>query len=260
MASVLKISQNARDVLARSSITKTEVRLPAGKLDRALYLEVNKALVAAGGKWDRKAQAHLFDRDPREALGLTIETGTAVRQKQARQAFYTPPDLADRIADKAQLGSRMRVLEPSCGEGALVRAALRRQPMATIRAYDTDADAAEVLAAAAFPTVTVYVLDFLADRPPQGRLRFDRVLMNPPFTGGQDIQHVTHALSYLRPGGRLVSVMSPGWRASTQNRAVAFRDMLDLYPTEIEPIPAGAFKESGTNIPTVLVTIDVPKS
>ena len=34
------------------------------QLDRNDYVKVNKALEALGGKWNRKAKAHLFDEDP----------------------------------------------------------------------------------------------------------------------------------------------------------------------------------------------------
>ena len=39
---------------------------------------------------------------------------------------------------------------------------------------------------------------------------FDRVIMNPPFENGQDIDHVRHAYECLAPGGRLVAIMCEG--------------------------------------------------
>ena len=43
-----KISDAVRDVLARSVITATSVRLPPGQLNRKLYEQVNKTLEGAG--------------------------------------------------------------------------------------------------------------------------------------------------------------------------------------------------------------------
>ena len=40
--------------------------------------------------------------------------------------------------------------------------------------------------------------------------RFDRIVMNPPFADGADIQHITHALRLLRPGGRIVALVPMG--------------------------------------------------
>lgn len=121
--STFKISDDVRDVLSRSTITATTVTLPPKQLERKLYEAVNKALSGAGGKWNKKAGAHVFVRDPREVLGLAVETGEAVNLKTKLQAFYTPKPLAKRMVKAATLKHGYRVLEPSMGGGALVLAA-----------------------------------------------------------------------------------------------------------------------------------------
>lgn len=46
------------------------------RLDRKLYEAVNKALAALGGKWKGgKAQAHVFDESPADAISDAIVTG-----------------------------------------------------------------------------------------------------------------------------------------------------------------------------------------
>lgn len=82
--------------------------------------------------------------------------------------------------------------------------------------------------------------------------KFDRVVMNPPFSRGQDVEHVRHALSLLAPGGLLVSVMSNGVTFRQDRRYADFRR--DFSP-EITPLPEGSFKTSGTNVSTVVVRI-----
>ncbi len=44
--------------------------------------------------------------------------------------------------------------------------------------------------------------DFLEHRG-----EYDRVLMNPPFEHGQDMDHVRHAYELLASGGRIVSIV-----------------------------------------------------
>lgn len=250
MAITIKISDAARDVLARSEITATHVKLPE-QLDRALYVAVNKALVAAGGKWNRKAGVHMFERDPRTALGLVVETGVAVREKQDRQAFYTPAWLADRMANRAYLKPGHRLLEPSCGMGALVDAALRAQPeIASITAYDIDPVAACV---GDKDHCCVEIRDFLT--VPVPLMPYDRILMNPPFTKGQAVQHVHRAIVMLGAYGYLVAIMPPAWRTSSRRVDEAFRDLLEHYETDIEEIEAGAFKDAGTMIRTVMLVV-----
>jgi 16S rRNA G1207 methylase RsmC len=91
--------------------------------------------------------------------------------------------------------------------------------------------------------------DFLSIEPRQD---YDRVVMNPPFENQQDIDHVLHALEFLRPGGRLVSIMSAGVLFRQNKKTVEFREMID----EITALPEGSFKLSGTNVNTSMVVIN----
>lgn len=54
-------------VLSPSAVSGTLAFLPPN-LDRKTYLEVNGALEAFGGKWNRKAGAHVFLTDPSDIL------------------------------------------------------------------------------------------------------------------------------------------------------------------------------------------------
>lgn len=241
-------------MLNRSTITATTVTLPE-QLDRKLYVEVDKALKSAGGKWNKRTKVHEFPSDPRAALGLTVATGTAVNHKQVKQSFYTPPELALRVAKSASLRNcaGVSMLEPSCGRGALILAALELQHDLVIVAYDSDVEALDVVAK--MPAVArAACCDFLEVVPP-ARPLYARILMNPPFRLGADIAHVTRALKFLAPGGLLVAIMSPSWRDGAGKKASTFRGVVANYRHTIEEIDAGAFAESGTQIATVLVKV-----
>ena len=43
---------------------------------------------------------------------------------------------------------------------------------------------------------------------------YSRIIMNPPFSHGQDIRHILRAFSLLRPGGVLVAVCLNGPRVN----------------------------------------------
>src|SRR5690606_35169574 len=109
------------DVLASAEVADNAVRLTCGQLDRKTYLAVNEALESIGGKWNRKAKAHLFNIDPSEQLETIILTGT-IQPPQSFDFFPTPPELAARVVDLAQLRGGLTVLEPSAGDGALADA------------------------------------------------------------------------------------------------------------------------------------------
>jgi hypothetical protein len=251
-----KVSDEVREVLARSTITPTSVKLPDGQLERKLYESVNKVLAAAGGKWDRKSGTHKFASDPREAMGLAVEKGEAVNTRTLLQSFYTPRPLADRVVKSVKIKHGMRVLEPSAGGGALILAAAGVAAV-DIDAYDIDPlviarlDAVRPAVVDAGGTLLVKVQDFLTVKPDP---IYDAVIMNPPFAGGQDVAHVTHAIGFLEPGGALAAIMWPGWRTAQTMAAVAFRALLEtMAEHKVEDIPAGTFEH--TDVATVLLTL-----
>lgn len=260
----LKLSSDAAAVIKASVITETKLVLPAApRLAPALYKEVNKVIEAAGGTWNRGAQAHLFTSDPRERLASAVDTLVlnldltvaapklqAAAKKKELQAFYTPAALARRVVQLADVNGKW-VLEPSCGAGALVEAAFEAGAK-TVIGFDVDADA--LLKIPLRSNLVLKTQDFLTTLPPADEVaKVDRIVMNPPFTKGQDIKHVLHALQFLRRGGRLVAIMYPESTSKT-----AFLDGLPpgAQFTLREHVPAGAFKESGTEIATVIVVID----
>lgn len=263
-----KISDEVRDVLARSVITATSVTLPPGQLERKLYEQVNKALAGAGGKWSRKAGAHVFERDPRETLGLAVETGEATNVRATLQAYYTPPALARRVVELSGVKAGDRVLEPSVGEGALVLALAEAVgPDFDLVAYDIDETACQKCGPVLSDKVdnwALYRRDFLevrtddADDPlavvkPGKVLRpVDVVVMNPPFTGDADVRHVTHAWEFVKPGGTLVAIMWPAWHQSPSTAAQrAFAALVRSVGGEVEDVPAGTFEH--TDVATVVV-------
>jgi predicted RNA methylase len=251
------LSPEVTDVLKRSTITGNVLVLPPGQLDRKLYEAVNKALTNAGGKW-KKGTGHVFPSDPRAKLDLALETGVSVDEKKKFQAFYTPAALAAEVVQLAEVSGKS-VLEPSAGAGAIVKECFA-QGAKHATAVELNPEAFLLLGGLSVPSLytpgvhfACYEADFLSL---SGRTlpAFDRVVMNPPFTKGQDIEHVLHALKFLKPGGRLVAIMSPTVPASAKFSAGVLA--AGCMPAKWRKVPEGTFKESGTNIRTVIAIID----
>ena len=99
--------------------------------------------------------------------------------------------------------------------------------------------------------------DFL-QVPPAASLRVDLIFMNPPFTNGQDIDHVLHAFRFLKPGCSLYAIMSPGWMYQTGKKNDRWRAVLGAFGKILEQLSEGAFKESGTNVRTVFIKLTHP--
>lgn len=251
------IDRDVLTVLSDCSVKGSLVHLPPGRLDRKLYLRVNAVLEALGGKWNRKSRGHLFESDPAGALDDCILTGSYVKPKDEFGFFPTPAAVADVVAELADLRSGHRVLEPSAGTGALVEASLR--VCSTLRLSGVQFACVEIQPELAAKLnrfdCTVVAGDFLAQRAEALGVRtsFDRVVMNPPFSRGQDVLHVTHAFEFLKPGGRLVSVMSAGVEFRRDKRYAEFRER---FSPELTRLPENSFRESGTNVSTVIAVID----
>lgn len=247
----MKLDADVIDALTtRAETHGRHLRLTGSRMDPRLYGRIDEILQGVGGRWDRAVQAHVFPSDAAQALAALLEAGEAVTPREKRQSaqyFPTPAPLVQRLVDLAGLKANMRVLEPSAGSGAIATAVAGRG--AAVDCIERDAGYAATLADAGLAEVTV--ADFLTVPP---RPEYDRVIMNPPFTQGTDIAHVQHALRFLKPDGLLVSVMS--WTVTEGNRrTAAFRSLVEERGGAVEAVQAGAFRESGTDVPTVIVTI-----
>lgn len=238
----IKLDADVTEILQRSEIKENVVILPPGQLERKFYERIAKAINAAGGAWNRKHNGFLFPSDPCAKLGLALEAGIVVDEKKVRQAFYTPQAIADEIALLADVAAQ-RVLEPSAGAGALASAAAKFGA-AQVDCIEQAEECREQLTAQGFPTT---IADFLT-LPPQPI--YDRVIMNPPFTKGQDRKHLEHAARWLKPGGRLFAILP--------DKECPKIAALGAYT--VKRFPAGAFKESGTSVRTRLVTIEASRT
>ena len=253
------ISAAVRDVLERAVVEgaadRPVVKLPPGQLDRALYVDVDKVLKALGGKWDRRAGGHVFSRPVDGELAEALESGRAVDIKRTREQFFTPPDLAAKVLAMAGDLEGEDVLEPSAGDGALAIPAWRAGAFVT--AVEIGHLLACHLEGETEDRLIVEWADFMGwqPRPPETPAAFDAVIMNPPFSRGQDMAHVRRAFGFLKPGGRLVSIMSPHWTFASDRQSVEFREFVRALDHSWALNPEGSFKQSGTGVTTGILCI-----
>ena len=242
-----RISEDVLGVLSRATVDGNTVSI-SERLDRAMYVKVNDVLAALGGKWNRKAQAHLFAEDAGPLLAAVQADGTVVRP-QDEGWFPTPAPVVADMLELAGLQPGMRVLEPSAGEGAIAGPVAGRG--CVVDCVEANAKRADGLRAGGYARA-VTTADFLAV---PAEPVYDRVIMNPPFADKADIAHVTHALGFLRPGGMLIAVMAGGVMFREDRATAGFRGMVDEAGGLLEPLPEDAFREAGTGVRTVLAVI-----
>lgn len=192
-----------------------------------------------------------------EALRQSLRAGVQV--VSAPQLFPTPPDLAARMVEAADIRPGDRVLEPSAGTGRIVDAIVAAVPLdrITLDCIEVRRDLADRLRKR-HPGAIVRPFDFLQFDPNAAHLA-DAVLMNPPFANGVDVDHVTHAVRFLKPGGRLVAIMSAGVTFRNDRKTRDLRRLVASMGGDFEELPPDTFASSGTGVRTVLVVLDAPE-
>lgn len=235
-------------VLSRAE-TNGNALVLVGKLDRKMYERTNKVLEAAGGKWNRKIKAHIFDGEAATRVDQIILSGEVEVPKDEFNFFPSPPDVVARLMELADVQQGMRVLEPSAGKGAIAYACA--DAGATVDCIEL-MEANFIALAGDARLGSVRHMDFLAQAP---EASYDRVVMNPPFAKQADIMHVLHALRFLKSGGLLVSVMAASVAFRDNKLTQNFRSLICERGGDMEALPEGAFKASGTMVRSLIVTI-----
>lgn len=217
---------------------KTGFFISADKPTQTVNPSAHGANIEAGLKHAEKKPE--IDEDAFQKMAEQVKQG--VKVVVANQLFPTPPDIAERMVEYADVKSGQRILEPSAGTGAILEA-LQGWPldyMGGLTIVEVNQSLCDALRLKGYQ---VHQADFLTCNGDLGA--FDRILMNPPFENGDDIKHIKHALTFLKPGGRLVAICANGPRQNEQLKPLA---------SEWEELPAGTFE--GTNVNAALLVID----
>lgn len=166
-------------------------------------------------------------------------------------AFYpTPEAVAWRMVDLAEYAPGMSTLEPSAGDGQIMKV-VPFDPACV--AIEFNFHRAEKITAA-FPHWTCTRADFLKWEADQD---FDRVLMNPPFNDRAEAYHLIKAFGHLRPGGILVAILPDGWFTREDIKSVILRAFLQEFEYKpSEKLSPGTFSRTG--VVTRIVTLKKP--
>ncbi|UTC29737.1 putative DNA modification methylase [Bajunvirus bajun] len=166
-------------------------------------------------------------------------------QRTNLEATDTPLFLAVQMIARAGLAHGSTMLEPSAGTGAIASVA---------KATGVDVCMVELNAQRATDLHNrdlgpVWCGDFLSLQPGHfalfgkpAPLSFDAVVMNPPINAHP---HVTRAIQFVRPGGRLVALL---------HRHIA-QGFYDALGGEFEALPDDTFVFKGKPIPAAIWSV-----
>lgn len=184
--------------------------------DKSQRKRLGEVLAAIGGV--ESGDGWAFDYGPQGVINQIICSG-CIPDQQSHQFYPTPESIAQDAVSEAMAGHTpgMRWLEPSAGTGNL---ASLFPTDAAVTCYDISALHVAVLSARGLLAIEH---DFLKTSVTE---RYDRIVMNPPYSEGRWRAHVEHAASKLLPGGRLVAILPasargkrllPGWSETWGN-------------------------------------------
>ena len=194
-----------------------------------------------------------FQRAVSHYFGRPRITGNR-NQRDGIDFYPTAEPLAFKMVEWAGIRANERVLEPSAGDGAIVRympddAALTFvEPSADLRST------AQLRAPKGDAKETTFEQHHISNK-------YHAIVMNPPFGSGGStaIQHLAKAAKHLRAGGRIVALIPTG-PAADRKFATWWEsdDAKGLNLSAEVQLPAVAFERAGTGVMTRVVIIDKP--
>jgi guanylate kinase len=218
---------------------------------KRLGLDDPKVLFAAVKELNEaKKMTSQFKSDTSATIDFELqELRQSKSAKKDFDYFPTNPEVSKAVARLAKLQPGFRVLEPSAGDGALVKAVRQEEPSAIIEAVEIQSKLRDYLTKNGFNVVD---WDFMSFNP---EYKYDAVVMNPPFSKRQDSDHVLKAYSLLKPNGRLVAIVSEGTMNASDKKSQALQDLFSqagVYDRKL----IGEFKDVGTNVNARLIVLE----
>jgi len=215
------LSEMSEDTVSVCEIRNTYNRVPntlrfryGAFKDKHVAEEAASVLELIGGVKDSTRAVYRFDYDPTSAINTIIVSGMIPDQK-THQYYPTSEKLARLAVEAAEIKPGDVCLEPSAGLGGI---ALLMPKEKTV-CVEISSLFAEVLRGKG---LNVEQSDFL-EWSAQTIKRFDKVVMNPPYSQSRWQAHLDAAASLVLPGGALVAILPasakdqallPGWDLS----------------------------------------------
>lgn len=260
----IKITDEMRGIINQCRFEGNKVYLPSGQLDRKLYVKINALLEECEGKWSKKEKCHVFPSDPREKLGVLVVQEKLIDSQKARQAYYTPLWLVEKVVTLADVKEKT-VFEPSFGDGRFIKECAK-QGACQIDGVELDKESYEgaqkeinaLLSSMtqansnSEPLIHLANADFLmwplSENLDGQVVGYQVVIGNPPFRRTDWLKHTLHAYQFVKPGGKLVFILPNSIHSNKK-----FQDFVVDKDWTFEKVEGGSFED--TNIETNIVII-----
>lgn len=192
-------NENGRPT-TRPKINLRKLRLKTHSThDKHVVAETEKVLGMLGGvKMNDSGYAWFeFDYEPGVIIKEIVCSG-CIPDYKSHQFYPTPEGIARDAVEMAEIGHEHDCLEPSAGIGNLADMFGKCRGVCCIEVSRLHCQALESKG------YFVICTDFLGMSNAE---RFDRIVMNPPYSQGRWQAHIEHAATMLRTDGILVAIL-----------------------------------------------------
>lgn len=227
----------------RAEWAKEEARKEIKRLQKANinnYIELERAI----NQYNKIIEAIDNPEDKTKVKIKKLENQYKMQQKG--DINFTPSEIVEKMIHLADIDNNSRVLEPSAGIGHIADKVkeITQNVDCIERMYSYE----ELLKLKGHNVVGN---DFLQYNKYN---YYNVVLMNPPFSKNQDIEHVKHAYKMLKTGGKLVAITSPHWTFANDKQSQEFREWIEDKMEYNIDLESGTFEM--TNVRSKIIVLE----
>ncbi|ONG37413.1 hypothetical protein BKE30_14460 [Alkanindiges hydrocarboniclasticus] len=175
-----------------------------------------------------------FPYSPAQAL-LHIQHNRRLPDQKSYQFYPTQQAMVEEMQQFMNIEPHHTVLEPEAGTGSIAISFPQECPATLV---EISSLRCKILEEKKYPKQKVVCADFIAWAKTTGE-RFDRIMMNPPFSEGRAELHVKTAAGLLAKEGELVAIVP----ASLINKT-----LVDGFKHTYSRVYQNAFLDTGVNV------------
>ena len=168
-----------------------------------------------------------------------------LKMQQKGDVQFTPSEIAEQLVSLARIDEHSKVLEPSAGIGSI--ADTIRKISKNIDVCEYSYNFSDLLKLKGYNVVGNNFLEYNSEPV------YDAIIMNPPFSNNQDIEHLQHAFSMLKTGGTLVCITSPHWSFANDKKSIDFRNWFEDQNGYTQELQNGTFEMTGVKSQIVVI-------
>lgn len=167
----------------------------------------------------------------------------------------TPDWLADKISVLKNINYNTnpdkKVLEPSCGDGAIVKHLVKRR-YSNITAVELNENKINIVKEQ-YPEVNCIRGDFMNIKFAH---KFDAIFAMPPFKDNLDLHHIMKMYDLLEDVGEITTGISNKFMYNNEDIHIQFREWLKDKKYSMYMLPDNTFMEKGKTVHTFILTIN----